>query len=299
MTDIRFRIRRWFSDVLSAVLTGRGLRFAGMIALVVVVIAGINAITGSGEETQAAAGYDRRLIDGSSVPYDFQFIGQGRITAGTDGVWVIGGIPIHVDDRTQLMSTLHVGDFVSLSGRISDPDAWLADRIELSSGANSYYTFNGPLEWARGSIWRLGGHSLLVDLATVLGSNLASSEILLATFTVLESGAWQALEIRAFDPTVFEPTRTPSPTSAQKESKDPAATVVPASAEDDDGGDDDDDDDDDNGKDENEDGNKGDKDKGKGEDGDDDDDDKDEHDEKRDDKDKGKGEDGDDDDDDD
>ncbi|HEX6304385.1 MAG TPA: DUF5666 domain-containing protein [Anaerolineales bacterium] len=276
MADILVRFRKWFSEVLPTWFLRRWLRLAGMIALAVILLAGINAITNSEEETQAATGLDERSPEASNFPYDFQFTGQGRITAGAEGVWVIGGIPIHVDERTRLMSTFHVGDFVSLSGRIVDRDAWVADRIEPSQEKNSHYIFNGPLEWVRGSIWRLGGHSLLVNLGTELGSNLASSDVLLATFTVLESGAWQALEIKAFDPTVFEP--TPTSTLAPTESRrkvEPTATILPASPEGSDGGDDESeskaDDDDDDGKDKHDDNKRDDKDKGKQDDDDDDD----------------------------
>jgi hypothetical protein len=257
MTGILFRFRKWFNGVLSAWLTAGRLRFAGMTALVVMLIAGINAITGSGEETKAAAGFDKQVLDGSNVPYDFQFTGQGRITAGAEEMWVIGGLPIQVDERTQLINTFHVGDFVFLSGRISDSGVWLADRIEPGKGKSSYYTFNGPLEWVRGSLWRIGGHSLLVDLGTKMGPDLASSKFLLATFTVLEGGAWQALDIKAFDPSVFAPKPTSSPTLAPTEKahkSNPTATVMPASAEGNDGREDgsdhrvDDDDDDKDGK---------------------------------------------------
>lgn len=225
------RLRNWFKDVWPKRLASRWIRLASVIAFVTILIIGINTIAGSEEHTRAAPGLEESSLDESNLPYDFQFIGQGRITAGAEQVWVIGGIPIHLDDRTQLMSTLHVGDFVSLSGRILGSDVWRADRIELSEGKISYYTFNSPLEWVRGSIWSIGGHLLIVDLATELGSNLASSDVLLATFTVLESGTWQALEIKAFDPTVFEPTPVPSPTRIPSESMqkdDSSASTKPA-----------------------------------------------------------------------
>lgn len=300
MLDLILRFRKWFADVPPGRLAQRWLRPGSIITLVVILIVAINTITGSREETQAAPGSGALSADPSNLPYEFQFIGQGRITAGSEQVWVIGGIPIHVEDHTELMSTFHVGDFVSLSGRILDSDIWLADRIELSEEKSSHYTFNSPLDWVRGSIWRIGGHSLFVGLGTELGTNLASSEILLATFTVHESGAWQALEIRAFDPVVFEPTPTSSPTLAPTDSTrkvNPTSTIKPASGERNDGGDDEyeykdeDDDEEEHGDDK-----RDEKDKGEH----DDDDGEDEHDDdKHDDKDEGKHEDGDDRDDDD
>jgi hypothetical protein len=158
-----------------------------------------------------------------TLPPDFQFIGQGRITGGTESTWIIGGVPIHPDEHTDLMSDLHVGDFVTLTGRILQDGTWLADRIELIGAGESFFTFNGRLDWIRGSVWRIGGHALLVNLRTELGSNLGIGDTLMATFSVLESGAWLASRIVAFDKFPATPTPTATPTEAPQ----PTATPAP------------------------------------------------------------------------
>jgi len=165
--------------------------------------------------------------DGPTLRPDFQFIGQGRITGGTESTWIIGGIPINLDEHTQLMSDLHAGDFVTLTGRIVQDGTWLADRIELTQENESFFTFNGRLDWMRGSVWRIGGHSLLVNLITELGSNLGIGDTLMATFSVLENGAWLAYKIVAFDKFPPTPTPTPMPTATPTEA--PQPTSIPES----------------------------------------------------------------------
>jgi hypothetical protein len=161
--------------------------------------------------------------DDPTLPPDFQFIGQGRITGGTESAWIIGGVPINLDGNTELMSDLHVGDFVTLTGRILQDGTWLADRIELTNANESFFTYNGRLDWIRGSVWRIGGHPLLVNLQTERDSDLGIGDTLMATFSVLESGAWLASRIVAFDKFPATPTPTATPTEAPQ----PTATPAP------------------------------------------------------------------------
>jgi len=212
----------------------RWAKLGGVIALAFLSFAGINMIFGSRQAAQAISagsfgidGYQ----DVANLPIDFQFIGQGQITGGSDDRWMIGNIPILVGKHTQLNNELHPGDFLTLSGRILQTKEWLADRIELSQAVESFFTFNGPLEGVRGNVWRIGGHSLVVNLQTKLGSNLMANDLLLVTFTALDSGEWLALEIKSFDRFPLEPTLIPTAISTQTPSQTiaPLKTAVPAS----------------------------------------------------------------------
>jgi hypothetical protein len=199
-----------------------------LIALITLVVVGIPSILLSREGTQAAPGSAGISTPSraENLPFDYQFVGQGRISGGSEGTWIIGDVPIHVNDHTQLVGDLHVGDFVSLSGRILQDGTWLADRIELAQEDSAFFTYNGPLEWMRAGIWRIGGHSLLVDQATEVESNLTIAQILLATFTSQGDGAWLALKIEAFDQ--FPATATPTASPTPRPTKRPTKTPVPA-----------------------------------------------------------------------
>jgi hypothetical protein len=201
----------------------------GLIAAVVILVAvGIPSILLSREETQAAPGSARasNSSQDENLPFDYQFVGQGRISGGSEQTWIIGDVPIHVNGHTQVADDLHVGDFVSLSGRILQDGRWLADRIELTPEDSSFFTYNGPLEWMRAGTWRIGGHSLLVDEHTEVESGLGIDQILLATFTGQGDGAWLALKIEAFDK--FPATPTPAVSPTPKPTKRPTKTPVPA-----------------------------------------------------------------------
>jgi hypothetical protein len=219
----------WLSE-----LYRRCAKLGGAIALAFLSFAGINLIFGSREAVQATSSQSfgiNAYKDQANLSFDFQFIGQGRITGGSDDRWMIGNVPILVGDHTQLVNELHPGDFVTLSGRILQNEAWQADRIGLTQAGESFFTFNGPLDWVRGDAWRIGGHSLVVNLQTKLGSNLMVNDLVLVTFSALDSGEWLALEIKAFDRFPVEPTPVPTGISPQTPSQTiaPIKTVVPAS----------------------------------------------------------------------
>ena len=161
------------------------------------------------------------------MPSDFQFIGQGRITGGSDNTWLIGEVPIRVDGHTQLGSELRPGGFVTLSGRILQNKVWLADRIEAAAMGESFFTFSGPLEAMGVDTWLIGGNPLWVNRQTILAEDLALGELVLATFTVLPEGQWQALEIKAFDQFPADPTPVPTPTQMQTAA--PDGSTVPVS----------------------------------------------------------------------
>lgn len=164
----------------------------------------------------------------TTVSSDFQFIGQGAVTGGSDDTWIIGGLSVRIDENTQIPGRLNVGDFVTLSGRILPDGVWLADRVEITREGVSFYTFSGPLDWVRGSVWRIGGYSLLADQQTEIEKNLKVNGILLTTFSILDNGTWLANRIEAFDKFPIDPTVTPSPTPTITPPPIPKPTVVPA-----------------------------------------------------------------------
>jgi hypothetical protein len=234
MSNLQNRIYTHYLAVKQLLISRRWIKSSFGIALAILVITALISAIGSQVDTQAASGpglANDLPLDRSKLPLDFQFIGQGRITGGAEGTWIIGDIPIRVDGGSILVGDLHVGDFVTLSGRILGQVGWLADRIELAQEGASFFTFNGPLEQQKGSLWRVGGRSVMVDSGTALDPDLKIDDLVLVTFTVLGDNTWLATEIRAFDATIFEPTPTPEPTKAppKKAVPTPAPAVVPNS----------------------------------------------------------------------
>ena len=159
------------------------------------------------------------------APADFQFTGQGWILGGAGSTWLVSGVPIQVDEHTQIIGALNAGDSVILSGRILDSGAWLADRIERADLQQPVFTFNGLLSSIEPGAWRIGSMTLTVDEASEVDVELAVNDPVLATFTPLESSTWLALKIEPFDKPWIEPTPvptatpTPSPESASESQK--------------------------------------------------------------------------------
>ena len=199
---------------------------AGILALLVVGVAMAGSASIDSKAILRDAQSMSKIRGGLFAPPDFQFIGQGQIVGGAGRTWLVSGVPIELDDRTQIVGNLRAGDFVLLSGRISKSGAWLADRIENSDGSDSFFTFNGPLVSMENGVWVIGGKPLVVDAQTELGSDLAVNDLVLATFTPLEDNSWLALKVERFDEPWIEPTPIPTATLAPEPAKDPAPASI-------------------------------------------------------------------------
>jgi hypothetical protein len=203
------------------------LAIAGILALLIV---GVAMAGSAGIDSKAAlrsAQSFSKTRGGLLAPPDFQFVGQGRIVGGAGRIWLVSGVPIELDDHTQMAGNLRAGDYVLLSGRISKNGAWLADQIEYSSEKASFFTFNGPLASTENGVWVIGGKSLVVDARTELGSDLAVNDLVLVTFTPLDDNSWLALKIERFDEPWIEPTPIPTATLAPADNPPPASIKQP------------------------------------------------------------------------
>jgi hypothetical protein len=207
----------------------RWLKFALAAFLAMLVVGGALAGT-TGSDSKAAlqkAQTFNKIRTGMQGSPDFQFIGQGQIVGGAGMDWLISGVPIELDEHTQIVGDLGAGDFVVLSGRILSNGDWLADHIERSDGKDTYFTFNGPLAAMAQGTWKVGGRLLMVDERTELESDLALNDPVLATFTLLEDGSWLALKVEYFDEPWIEPTPTPTATLAPVKKPAPAVITAP------------------------------------------------------------------------
>lgn len=232
MRSFLHQLRKSLSRLWERDLFQRRVKIGVALAIPFLLIVAISLFSGSRDATQAAARLSPVVDlpqDAADLPFDFQFIGQGQITGGTDDVWMIGNVPIRVDDNAKLIGDLHVGDFVILSGRILQDQSWLADRIQSTQDEQTYFTFNSPLERIQGSVWQIGGHSLTINQRTEMGENLQVNQILLTTFTALEDGTWVALKIVAFEKFPEQPvvvtTETLAPTPTVDEPKNVAPVI--------------------------------------------------------------------------
>ena len=220
---------------------------AGFLAMLVVG----GALAGStGSDSKAAlrkAQTVNKVRIGMQGSPGFQFIGQGQIVGGAGMNWLISGVPIELDEHTQIDGDLGAGDYVVFSGRILNNGSWLADHLERSDEQAASFTFNGIVVAMSQGSWKVGDRLLVVDERTELGSDLALNDPVLVTFTLLGDGSWLALKVEYFDEPWIEPTPTPTATlapvkkpapaviTAPKKNDKPAAKPKPAGYDDEDG----------------------------------------------------------------
>lgn len=203
------------------------LAIAGFLALLVVGV----ALAGSPDSDPRAALHKTQSVSKARgealAPPDFQFIGQGQIVGGAGMDWLISGVPVELDDHTQIAGDLRAGDFVVLSGRILSNGDWQADHIERGNEQAAFFTFNGPLVGMTQGSWKVGDKSLVVDARTELESDLALNDPVLVTFTPQGDGSWLALKVEYFDKPWIEPTPTPTETLAPAVKPAPAVITAP------------------------------------------------------------------------
>jgi hypothetical protein len=138
----------------------------------------------------------------------YQFTGQGEILGGSGSIWMIGGVPIIVNNQTQVENGLHPGDAVSVLGQISKDGKWLADRISAVADQDSFFSFGGPLERRTSTAWQIAGITLQVNDQTQFGASIQDNELVVATFKVMPDGTWLALKIESLSEVAANPTPT-------------------------------------------------------------------------------------------
>jgi len=169
-------------------------------------------------------------------PGEYQFTGQGKLSAGSAETWIVGGVPVLINGQTQSEGTIHPGEPVSLVGHILENGDWAVERIVPIDEEESFFSFAGPLDSTNDDIWQVAGIALDVDENSVLGKAIPIGEFVLATFQVQPDGSWLALQIQALSalekertPTVtptptITPTPTASPTASQKSAPNDSST---------------------------------------------------------------------------
>jgi hypothetical protein len=189
------------------------------IALLVVIVLGF-ALTNlfGGQVPRASALPQMEAEKDGSWSQNYQFVGQGAINGGTEREWLVGKVPIQIDENTQIIGDLHAGDFVNVSGRRLNDQVWIADRIESITKDQSFFIYNGSIQRVQASVWKIGGYNLILNSQTVVDRSLKLDDLALVTFFVNQDGAWIALDIRLFDPRLIQPTPTQTPVPTPTES---------------------------------------------------------------------------------
>jgi hypothetical protein len=213
-----------FKDGTRRIRLGLGLAIVLVLGVVVVAAAKSNA-----PDNNSSLKSIGRAVDVSLAPRKYQFIGQGRLQAGSGDTLLVGNLPVIMNAQTQFAGSIKPGEMVSLSGSILANQSWLVDRIEPVSDTKTFFIFAGPLGTMSDSVWKVGGISVLVNQDTSIDPDLNPQEMLLVTFSVQDDGTWLASKIEALqnNPGLIPPPNTPTPTEFPTPTSISVAPVVP------------------------------------------------------------------------
>jgi hypothetical protein len=108
--------------------------------------------------------------------------------------WEVAGVPLTVNEATQIEEDLQLGDLVSVQGTVLEDGTWLAYIIELAEEqADPIITLIGVVD----SIdpWVVNGFQLNVTDETEIQGEVTVGMIVRAEILLLEDGTWEVLSI--------------------------------------------------------------------------------------------------------
>lgn len=164
------------------------------------------------------------LVEPQSTPEDptYAFYIQGPIESMEGESWVVGGTPVTV--TSPLGEGFHLGDWVTIRGRILSDGTYLADRVAYAKNEQVKLRFTGVIESIGSSSWVIGGKTVLVNDQTEVDGDLSVGDVVSVSYLIQPDGSWLAREIEALEnedhPT---PTVEESPTAETSET--PTATL--------------------------------------------------------------------------
>jgi hypothetical protein len=134
------------------------------------------------------------LLDDEDTHFEF----TGLVESIVDRVWTISGVPITVDENTEITGDPVVGDLVHVEGRIMPDGTWLAREIEKVSEANDFEII-GTVESI--APWMVSGVSFEVNEFTRIEPDIVVGSMVRVVGLILEDGTWLATSIELLEET--------------------------------------------------------------------------------------------------
>ncbi len=157
-------------------------------------------------------------------PERVQFSGeiQSRIN---DTLWLIAGVKVRIDDRTDIKGQLQVGYLAEVDGIREAPDQVYAERITVQEPACTAVAFEGVISAidAEAGIWVVGPFTIQVNEATQIDGVPVEG-----AFAQVEACQYEDGRIVATRIFVIAPTATATPTAVPVLNVTATATPVPA-----------------------------------------------------------------------
>lgn len=139
----------------------------------------------------------RRIQKQTEEGSPFEFTGVVQ-TIG-DETWMISGIDVAVNDRTEIKDSLVVGDVVKVEGQITPEGVWLAREIKAADDDDdtAEFEFIGLVETI--DPWVVAGISLATDEWTEIDTAVEPDSLVKVEGIILADGTWLAEEIKLLD----------------------------------------------------------------------------------------------------
>ncbi|MBK8905562.1 MAG: FecR domain-containing protein [Anaerolineaceae bacterium] len=157
-------------------------------------------VTGVVQADGSLLARDIRRIAPDGTPFEFTGVVQ-NIGAET---WLISGITVAVNGRTEIDDDLDVGEVARVEGIILPHGTWLAREINDRDDDDEVtrFEFTGLVETI--DPWLVAGIALSTDEWTEIDTAVAPGDRVRVEGIILPDGTWLAAEIRLLDDTINE-----------------------------------------------------------------------------------------------
>ena len=126
-------------------------------------------------------------------PFEF----TGVVQSIGDESWLISGIEVAVDGRTEIKNDPAVGDVVKVEGQITADGIWLAREIKAEDDEAATFEFVGIVDTM--NPWQVAGIALATDEWTEIDTAVAPGDRVKVEGVILPDGTWLAEEIKLLD----------------------------------------------------------------------------------------------------
>jgi hypothetical protein len=145
------------------------------------------------------------LIQRSSTQ-TVQFVG-GLTKMGAEQ-WLVGGIPVQVNEQTRILGSISEGLFVEVQGVLQSNGTVLAQQVQVRQ-----MDLSGTLQKVEANTWQVGNIPVqITDQTEIEGNPLPGSQVRVQAVMLLD-GALQALRVQVIRLPIGQ-TGTPTPTTS-------------------------------------------------------------------------------------
>jgi len=123
--------------------------------------------------------------------FPFEFIG---VVQGMDESWLISDIEIVIDDSTEIIGEIELGNLVKVEGWILEDGTWVAEEIKLADPDDRKFEFVGVVENI--DPWVISGIDIATRQWTEIETGIGVSDTVKVEGLILENGSWLADEIK-------------------------------------------------------------------------------------------------------